>query len=184
MSQFKHHFALIEKKSDLVGKILRPLSAKLLPETDYEKSGLVNRSKFFKIEGRQRKKQMNLAKEYKIKYPLSGGGCLLCDKNFSKKLNDLFDKNNKIAYEELELLNNSRLFRSHGKIFLGRNKIENDLIEEKNKILNYRLIPQTKNSPSAIFENSLDSDLVREIIKAYSSKKPELKKTFEKFRVS
>ena len=48
------------------GKLLRPLSAKLLPETAAEKKGLVDRTKLLSIQGRSRKPQFALAKEYGI----------------------------------------------------------------------------------------------------------------------
>jgi len=47
MSQRKKAMDIIENESGLKGKLLRPLSAKLLTETDIEKSKLVEREKFF-----------------------------------------------------------------------------------------------------------------------------------------
>ena len=52
---------LIEKEAGLNGKVLRPLSARLLPETEVEKKGLVDRSKLMDIQGRSRKPQFKLA---------------------------------------------------------------------------------------------------------------------------
>jgi tRNA-uridine 2-sulfurtransferase len=39
MSQYKKTLLLIERQAGMEGKILRPLSARLLPETDLEKKG-------------------------------------------------------------------------------------------------------------------------------------------------
>jgi len=46
-----------------------------------------------KISGRSRKKQMKLAEKYKIEYPSSGGGCLLCEKSPASRLKHLIEKN-------------------------------------------------------------------------------------------
>ena len=58
MSQYKRALNLIAQKSGLEGLILRPLSAKLLPETIPEKRGWVNRESLLDIEGRTRRRQM------------------------------------------------------------------------------------------------------------------------------
>lgn len=129
MSQTKHALMLIEKESGLKGKILRPLSAKLLPETKVEKQGLVAREKFLDIQGRQRKRQMALAKRYKLKYPTPAGGCLLCEKAFAAKLRDLFKYQKKINSRDIELLKLGRHFRyNKNKIVVGRNEQENKLL--------------------------------------------------------
>ena len=70
MSQYKKALEIIEKETNLKDKILRPLSAELLPETEAEREGWVNREKLLGIKGRSRKKQMELAKELDLKdYP-------------------------------------------------------------------------------------------------------------------
>ena len=91
MSQTKNALLFDEEIAELTGKILRPLSAKLLPETDYEKNGLVDRKKLYAIVGRKREEQIKLAEKYKIKYPSPGGGCLLCERDYSRKLKCLFE---------------------------------------------------------------------------------------------
>jgi len=127
MSQNSRALELIEKKADLVGKILRPLSAKVLPETEMEKSGIVDREKLLGISGRSRKEQLELAKKYKIKYfPSPAGGCILTDKEYSKKLQELLEKNKKIKSSDLQLLRIGRHFwEGETKIILGRNHEEN-----------------------------------------------------------
>ncbi|MCX7910705.1 MAG: hypothetical protein N2505_03900, partial [Endomicrobia bacterium] len=81
---------IIEKEAGLEGLILRPLSAKVLPETIPEKLGWVQRDKLFNIVGRQRKIQIELAKNFDMKnYPCPSGGCLLTDPNFSKRIKDV-----------------------------------------------------------------------------------------------
>ena len=53
----------IDQASGLHGKLLRPLSARNLPITEIEKSGILNRRLLGDINGQSRKKQMALAKE-------------------------------------------------------------------------------------------------------------------------
>jgi tRNA-specific 2-thiouridylase len=91
MSQHSRAMKIIEEESGLKGKILRPLSARLLPETDIEKKGLVDREKLLDIRGRSRKPQIKLAEKFNIKdYPCPAGGCLLTYREYANKLRDLF----------------------------------------------------------------------------------------------
>ena len=140
MSQNKNALELVEKKSSLQGLLLRPLSAKLLPPTEMEKSGLVERSKLFDISGRGRTRQLALAKKYKITdFPSPAGGCLLTDPAFSKRLKKLLEKKSNPALSDLELLKLGRHFwQKDILIAVGRNKEENKKIRKlamKNDIL-------------------------------------------------
>ncbi len=150
MSQHLSALAIIEKESGLQGKLLRPLSAKLLPETISEKQGLVDRNKLLAIQGRSRQKQLELAKKFKLKFPAPGGGCILCEQEFSKKLRDLL-KNKKekdIEPRDIELLKVGRHFRyKNNKIIVGRNEKENKIIRS---LANNRLIFEVKDIPSPI----------------------------------
>ena len=62
MSQHAPSLRTIEKESNLVGKIVRPLSAGLLPPTDPEKDGLIKRENLGMIKGRTRRTQLQMAK--------------------------------------------------------------------------------------------------------------------------
>jgi len=133
MSQTKAAIELIERKSEV--EVLRPLSAKLLPETEAEKNKYVDREKLFDISGRRRERQLELAKKYKLIYASPAGGCLLCEKDFSKRLKDLFEHRKKIDLHDIEFLKVGRHFRSKGdKIIVGRDEKENErLLELKGK---------------------------------------------------
>lgn len=126
MSQRKDRMKLIEKKSGLEGKILRPLSAKLLEPTIYEKEGIVNRDAMLDFRGRSRKEQIKLAARLGItKYRQPAGGCLLTDKNFARRIKDLF-KYGYHDFRETVSLKLGRHFRIN-KIFkaaVGRNEKE------------------------------------------------------------
>jgi hypothetical protein len=132
MSQNLESLKIVEEDSGLKGNLLRPLSAKLLEETEAEKKGFVDRKKLLSIKGRMREIQIALAAKYKLSYPTPGGGCLLCEPDMEKKLKDLF-KHKETDEVSLELLSIGRHFRSEGKIIVGRNKDENDRLEKSGK---------------------------------------------------
>ena len=133
---------LIEKESSLKGRLLRPLSAKLLEKTIPEEIGLINRERLLDISGRSRKKQLKLAKSRKISgFSTPAGGCLLTDSEFSKKLKKLF----KIKYanslgekahtnndeNDISLLKIGRhFFERNCQIVIGRNEEENKKIKK------------------------------------------------------
>jgi tRNA-specific 2-thiouridylase len=130
MSQHGPALKTIAEEAGLKGKLLRPLSAKLLAETEAEKKGLMDRSKLLSIQGRSRKPQFELAKEYGITvYPSPAGGCLLTCEEYAKKLRDLFDHKKRVTTEDVALLRIGRHFRvGENKIIVGRNKAENDFL--------------------------------------------------------
>lgn len=132
MSQYKQALRIIEKESDLVGKIVRPLSAALLPETDPEKDGLIKRENLGMIHGRTRKYQLEMAKEYGIEDPPNaGGGCLLTEPHFGIKAKDLFEHTKNPTINDIDLLKIGRHFRldEETKFVVGRNKDENEMIK-------------------------------------------------------
>ncbi len=143
LSQNKQALKLIEKETKLNGKILRPLSAKKLDKTEYEKKGLIDREKLLGIQGRKRTKQIQLAKKCKIKYPNPAGGCLLCDKKYCEKLKLLLDRD--LEYADIKLLSLGRHFE-YSQIILGKNKEENELLEKEKGI---KIIPK-KPGPTAL----------------------------------
>jgi tRNA-specific 2-thiouridylase len=59
MSQHRGALNLIEREAGLQGKILRPLSAKLLPKTEAEVKGFVDKEALRDISGRSRKRQID-----------------------------------------------------------------------------------------------------------------------------
>ncbi len=132
MSQNKRALRRIEKEAGLEGKILRPLSAKLLPETEAERKGLIDRQKLLDIRGRSRKKQIELAKELGVKdFPCPAGGCLLTYKEFALKVKDLFEHKKKVETRDVSLLKIGRHFRfRENKIIVGRNESENKQLEK------------------------------------------------------
>ena len=130
-SQNKNALRYVEKNSGMDGYILRPLCAKVLPETQVEKEGLVDREQLLDINGRSRKVQMALADKFGIKdYPSPAGGCLLTDKGFSDRLKDLLYVQKTEDARQLHLLKSGRHFRlSEGcKLIVGKNRGDNKRI--------------------------------------------------------
>jgi len=127
MTQNKKALELVEKESSLIGYLLRPLSAKLLKPTIPEKKGIVDREKLLDIKGRSRKRQIGLAKKFKISfYPTPAGGCLLTDPEFGKRLRELLKNYPKFNGNDIELLKLGRHFWGGKiKIIVGRNHQEN-----------------------------------------------------------
>ncbi len=143
-SQHSPALRIIEKDSGLKGRLLRPLSAKLLPETAAEKKGLIDRTKLLAIQGRSRKPQFQLAREFGItSYPTPAGGCLLTCEEYAKKLRDLFDNKKRISMADISLLRVGRHFRlGKNKIVVGRNEAENKfLILQKSQSEYYFELP-------------------------------------------
>ena len=127
MSQHRRAMYILERDSGLQGKILRPLSAKHLPETIAERKGWVDREKLLSIRGRTREIQFSLAKEKGIDlYAPVAGGCILTDKFFSIKMKDLLNHKENVSWDDVLILNFGRHFRfDENKIIVGRNEKEN-----------------------------------------------------------
>lgn len=131
LSQTKQALRYVEKQSGFDGKILRPLSARALPETEVEREGLVDRSSLMDFSGRSRKPQIELARTMGItSYPAPAGGCLLTDANFSRRLKDLFDHEDQLASNDIHLLKFGRHIRLNEKvkIVVGRTRGDNQSI--------------------------------------------------------
>ena len=112
-----------------------------------QSKGLIDRNKFYDIQGRRRERQIALAKKFKISYPSPAGGCLLCEKALKKRLKYLVDKG--MNEDEIKLVGVGRHFVIDSCwIVLGKNEEENKIIESVGK--KYTLIVPDFIGPSAI----------------------------------
>lgn len=141
MSQRRETMTIIEKEAGLEGLILRPLSAQFLEPTIPEKEGLIDRKKLFRISGRCRKPQMELAEEFGIEdYLCPAGGCRLTDSQFARRVREAFE-HDEDGIQDMNLLKYGRHFRlpSGVKVIVGRNEEENSIIsrfaEEKDLLM-------------------------------------------------
>jgi tRNA U34 2-thiouridine synthase MnmA/TrmU len=163
MSQHSKAMKIIEEESGLKGKILRPLSAKLLPETVIEKKGLVDREKLLDIRGRSRKPQIKLAEKFNIKdYPCPAGGCLLTYKEYANKLRDLFKHKKRCSMADVSLLKVGRHFRfGENKIIVGRNEAENKILTAKKARNDYYFEVPDIGSPITILQGAKTKNAIR-----------------------
>lgn len=185
MSQMMKSMNLVEEKSGLKRRLLRPLSAKLLPETEAEKEGLVDREKLYDIQGRRRVGQIAMAEKFKIKYPHPAGGCMLCEKELKNKFQKLLERG--ISDNEIHLVTIGRHFMiDNCWVVLGRNEKENKIIEAVGRGIG-KLIVSEKSGPSALVfgegdvkdtqgctpkniqENIFTKGKVEELMKSYST---------------
>ncbi|MFW5847029.1 MAG: hypothetical protein ACOCUU_02605 [Nanoarchaeota archaeon] len=177
MSQMLKSLKLVEKESRLKNKILRPLSAKLLPETEYEKKGIINRKKLYGIQGRQRKEQIRLTKKFNINYPHPAGGCLLCEKVFKKRFQILL-RENLINKKTQKLINIGRHFYFpdlKSWVIVGRNERENTFMESNFS----NIIKSGKRKPAVYFNKKNSKNIAKKLQKAYELKKPQMFKEYK-----
>jgi len=154
MSQHLQTLGIIEREAGLEGKIVRPLSGKLLPPTEAEKKGLIRRDGLFDIEGRTRKPQLRLAKELKVMdYSCPGGGCLLTYKEFACKLRDVLKHSKRLSLRDVQLLKVGRHFRiGRNKIIVGRNEAENSLLRHLKTVNDYCFEAKDIGSPVTLLQ--------------------------------
>jgi len=153
MSQMSQALRIIERDAGLQRRVLRPLSALAMAPTIPEEEGIVDRSKLLGITGRSRKPQMELAKALGIlEYPSPAGGCLLTDQEFGNRVRDLFEHQEAIGLDDMELLRLGRHFRltPQTKVIVGRNEGENRTLEQYLTDTSALLVPEGFPGPSAL----------------------------------
>lgn len=166
MSQRKKQIELIEKETGLKGRVIRPLID-------------------LGISGRRRDKQIELAKKFKINYPDPAGGCLLCEKAHSKKLNYLLERG--IDEKEIKLVNVGRHFLiDNCLVVIGRDEKENKIIENIGRLKGELIVPIFP-APSALILDKFNKSIgkkVNELIRAYSKEGSiQDRKKFDKMRL-
>ncbi len=133
MSQ--HYRALLQaaEESGLGDRLVRPLSATLLPDTLPVREGWLRKEDLLAIRGRSRQAQMNLASEFGIReYPSPAGGCLLTEKAYAARLRDAFSHlgADVMGMEDFLRLRYGRHFclGEQVKVIVGRNEAENEAL--------------------------------------------------------
>lgn len=175
MSQNKQSLGVVAKSSGLAGRLVRPLSAKLLEPTIPELEGKLDREKLLDLHGRMRDPQIALAAKYGLTdYPSPAGGCRLTEQGFSKRLRDLMEHEGLDDLRLVRLLSAGRRFRLPGgaSLILGRNADENALLEKS--VVDGDLLlspPDGITGPNALLPNGAseaDADIARGIVLAWS----------------
>jgi tRNA U34 2-thiouridine synthase MnmA/TrmU len=139
-SQRRDTLRAIEVRSGLQGRLLRPLSAKLLEPTLAEQEGLVDRERLLDISGRSRQRQMELAEAWGIAgWPQPAGGCCyLTDESFSRKFFAVLDQREalgegrRLEQDDVVLMSTGRHFRlsARARLLVGRTEVENVLLDK------------------------------------------------------
>jgi tRNA-specific 2-thiouridylase len=164
MSQHKQALLNIAKRAGLEGLVLRPLSARLLPETIPEKEGWVKRDNLLSFSGRGRKQQIELARIFGIKeYAQPAGGCLLTDPGFSQRLKDLMAHGG-LRGDDIELLKIGRHFRlsQTAKLVVGRNEKENERLLNLAREDDYLFMPTDELAgPTSLGRGILSEELIK-----------------------
>ncbi|MBW2966712.1 hypothetical protein KY342_06435 [Candidatus Woesearchaeota archaeon] len=169
MSQHYRTLMLIEKEAGLKGKLVRPLCAGLMPETEAEKKAWIDRTKLLKFKGRKRISQLDLAKKYKIDGFMCGGsGCRLTNKEFANKLRDIFKHKKRIQTNDLHLLKFGRHFRfNNSKIIVGRNQQDNEKLMKLKSKSDYVFEVPDIGSPITILQGK-DIEFAAKLTATYS----------------
>lgn len=179
MSQNANALRSVAKLSGISDRILRPLSAKLLPVTAMEESGLVDREQLLDLQGRSRRPQQALAREWGLHdFPESGGGCLLTEEGFTNQLRDLFDHNSEATIADVELLKVGRQFRLSAttKLILGRHHADNEALQQQIKPEQIKLRCQNFSGSLGLFCGNSDQqelDTAVAIVASYGKGKNE-----------
>jgi tRNA U34 2-thiouridine synthase MnmA/TrmU len=133
MTQHLQTLQLIDRRAEVQGLVLRPLSAKALEPTIPEIEGWVDREKLEGIVGRNRTRQMELAREFGIDEfePPGGGGCYLADESFARKYREVLAVEGEMTRDHLFLLTLGRHFRlpTGIKVVVSRNAGETAALE-------------------------------------------------------
>jgi tRNA-specific 2-thiouridylase len=176
MSQNKEALQTVLDESNCDGLLLRPMSAKALAPTIPEIEGWVDREKLEGIVGRSRDRQLELVKEIGLEnFESPGGGCLLTDENFGKKMFD-FIKYDKFEVKDIPLMKYGRHFRlSDGaKLVVGRNKEENGYLQDIDNDKYYHVKTVGLPGPHAMLSKTAseaDKELATKIILTYCKTK-------------
>ena len=177
MSQNRQSLGVVEKCSGLKGRLVRPLSAKLLEPTIPEAEGKLDREMLLDISGRGRERQIALAAEFGIvDYPSPAGGCRLTEDGFARRLKDLMAHEGTECRALVELLAVGRRFRLPGGsgVILGRDARENSVLGDVSLPGGYkvrRFCPTGgRIGPTALvpdLKRGEDAALAQELVNAY-----------------
>ncbi|MCG2633814.1 MAG: tRNA (5-methylaminomethyl-2-thiouridylate)-methyltransferase [Gammaproteobacteria bacterium] len=134
MSQRKATMPVIARESGANDRLVRPLSAQLLPPTYPEQQGWLKRDQLYDFSGRGRKPQIALAQQFGFDEwaQPAGGCCFLTDQAYSRKLADLWSSRGEKNYEldDIMLLKVGRHIRPrpHFKLIVSREEGENNFL--------------------------------------------------------
>lgn len=159
-SQLRAAMDVIAKESGLHDRLVRPLSAKLLPPTLPEREGWIRRDLLLGISGRGRGPQIEEARRRGLSpesLPQPAGGCcFLTDESFSRKLRDWLDhqEDPRRDAEAFVLMKVGRHLRlNHDvKIIVGRDEAENQFMSRFRRG-RWEFFAAEENGPTVLVES-------------------------------
>ena len=157
-SQMMHQLNLITRESGLGGRLVRPLSAKVLPPSDAENDGLLDRERLLACTGRGRGRLIARARRrYQIEsIPQPSTGCLLCEKSFSPRVKDLIRFKPQPTVWDAQLLQTGRHLRidDGAKAVVARRQADGErlaeLFERADRSRSFLTMPKNFNGPTVL----------------------------------
>lgn len=163
MSQRKDTLPVIARDSGAGERLVRPLCAQNLPATLAETEGWLDREKLYGFNGRSRKPQIALARQFGFEdfAQPAGGCCFLTDKQYSVKLADLWSTRGTREYDldDIMLLKVGRHLRPrpHFKLIVGREEGENRFLEGYRKRF-INIIPTSHSGPLVLLDGEAGAE--------------------------
>ncbi len=177
MSQHRVALRQVAEESGVGDWLLRPLSARLLPDTEPERRGWVDRARLLDFHGRTRRPQEALARQFGIAdYPQPAGGCLLTDPLYGQRLRELKDHEGLGDARLIRRLRLGRHFRigAH-RLVVGRNRADNESLARDAGPEDWVLQARDVQGPLALFPAAAaEADLRRAaaVCARYSDRAP------------
>ena len=164
MSQRRDTLNVITRDSATRGVLLRPLSAKLMDETEAERAGLVDREKLLDFSGRGRSRQIALAKRFGITdYPSPAGGCILADPILSRRIARVYGGDfvvtpatMSVVDVELMLIGRQFVLPGGGWLVLGRDEKENLRLTELREPGDFHILIEERPGPEALLRRAAE----------------------------
>jgi len=169
MSQTYPSLTKVQKESGLGRWLVRPLSARLLPVTEPEEEGLLDRERLLAIRGKQRQVQIAEAAARNLTFFGSpAGGCLLTDAGFSRRLGDLLEQGEPLDLRTCVLLQTGRHFRvdSRTRLIVARTPEEESILRENAGPSDLLLCEDSRDVPLALIRGAC-SRVCLEVAAAY-----------------
>jgi len=165
MSQRRDTLNIIERDSGSHTILLRPLSARLLTETEAERQGWVDRERLLDFSGRGRSRQIALARQFGITdFPAPAGGCILADPILSKRIARVYDGGFVVTPDSMSvtdirlmLVGRQFLLPGGGWLVLGRDEKESLRIVELREAGDVLLLVEERPGPAALLRRAGES---------------------------
>jgi hypothetical protein len=138
-SQRRDTLWIIEREAGLKGRLVRPLSARLLPPSIPEQEGILDRQRLGDLSGRGRVRQIAMARALGLTgWPQPAGGCcFLTDESFSRKFFHVLGQREaaglprRLDQDDVVLLTTGRHFKLSPtcRLMVGRTEVENGTLQ-------------------------------------------------------